>query len=81
MKRFNKYFGGEYLKYWYVAFLIVLAVMVFDFYNDRSVEAYRLTIYDSTGNVVEKREISRYELSRSNIVLPITKSFEPIKRF
>lgn len=81
MKRFNKYFGGEYLKYWYVAFFIVLSIMIFDFYNDRSYDAYKLTIYDKNGNVVDVKNISRLELSRSNLILPITKAFEPIKKF
>lgn len=81
MKRFNKYFGGEYLKYWYVAFFIILSIMLFDFYNDRSYDAYKLTIYDKNGNVVEVKNISRLELSRGNLNLPITKAFEPIKKF
>lgn len=81
MKRFNKYFGGQYLKYWYVAFFIILFIMIFDFYNDRTVEAYKLTVYDNNGNVVEVKDISRLELSRSNLNLPITKAFEPIKKF
>jgi hypothetical protein len=81
MKKFNKYFGGEYIKYWYVAFFIVILIMVFDSYNDRTVTAYKLTIYDNNGNNVETTIISRQELLSSNLRLPLTKSFEPIKKF
>lgn len=81
MKKFNKYFGGEYLKYWYAAFFIVILVMVFDSYNDRSVNSYKLTIYDENAKIVETTTVSREELVIGNLRLPITKYFQPIKKF
>ena len=81
MKRFNKYFGGEYLKYWYVGFFIVVSIMVFNFYNSRSVDKYILTIYGRDGKVVQEKEISRSELSRNGLYPEITKSYRPVKRF
>lgn len=81
MKRFNKYFGGEYLKYWYAGFVVVVGIMAFNFYNSRSVDSYILTIYDKNGKVVQEKEISRMELSRGGLYPEITKSYRPVKKF
>ena len=36
MKKFTKYFGGEYMKYWYIAFVVILIAMIISMVNDTS---------------------------------------------
>lgn len=81
MKKFNRYFGGEYLKYWYAAFVVVVGIMAFNFYNSRAVDGYILTVYDKGGNILQEKKITRTELSRGGLYPEITKSYRPVKKF
>lgn len=79
MKKFTKYFGGEYMKYWYAAFAVVIVCMVLSMLNDRSVKSYELYIYAPDGSVksVEKVTPGYYDAERAN--LPVSKMFVPEK--
>ncbi|MGA1862987.1 hypothetical protein OWM07_08885 [Deferribacter thermophilus] len=81
MKKFNKYFGGEYLKYWYTAFVIIVLLMLLISYNNRSVDKYELYIFDNNGKLVEKTIITKEEYKNLEGKLPITKALKPIKKF
>ena len=39
-KRFSKYFGGEYMKYWYIAFAITVVLMAVYHISEVSVVKY-----------------------------------------
>ena len=87
-KEMNKYFSGEYMKYWYVAFVVVVAVMLFSFYNSKSVYQFQLTTFDRQGNVIEskvihEREFGMTENERLDYIVPIkeTKTVVPLKKF
>lgn len=80
-KKFAKYFGGEYMKYWYVAFVVVLGIMIFDMYNDRHVKYYKLTVYNNAGEVVEQRKVENRNVESLALKLPITKTFDSVKKF
>ncbi len=79
MKNFTKYFGGEYIKYWYAAFGIILIVMIFSMVNDKSVTSYKLYIYNQDGTIKSEEEVpyGYYDVERLN--LPVNKKFVPNK--
>ncbi|MEC9492503.1 hypothetical protein [Flexistipes sp.] len=80
-RKFAKYFGGEYMKYWYVAFVVVLGIMIFDMYNDRHVRYYELTVYNNAGEVIKQSEVENRNVESLALKLPITKAFDPVKKF
>ena len=75
---FTQYFGGRYMKYWYVAFALVMIWFVINLLNNSVVSRYHLTAYDSSGKVVGSKEVRADSMSRPER-LPISKSYEPIK--
>ena len=75
---FNRFFTGKYLKYWYAALFVVIAWIVIVTFNNRNVNKFEVTIYNSNGEVVEKRIIDRYNWV-SPEKLPVTKTYRPIK--
>jgi hypothetical protein len=82
MKRFNFIFTGNYLKVWYVACVITVAIMVFNFVRLNRVQDFELTVFDSGGNVVSVETVhltNDYEKMALYSRLPVTKSFKPIK--
>jgi hypothetical protein len=81
MKRFNFIFTGRYLKFWYIAFVIVLAVMFFNHRRLAAVDTFTLIVYDTAGNIVDERDVSRQEAEqmRRNFELPMSKAFIPQK--
>lgn len=79
-KEMNKYFSGEYMKYWYVAFVVVLSVMIFNFYNSKSVYQFELTIFDNNANVIEQKVIHGRDLGIIETI-KTPKAVKPIKKF
>lgn len=78
MKQFNQYFGGRYMKYWYVAFFVVMAWFIVNLFNDASVNRYVLTAYDATGHPIDSMEVNQTTMNQPES-LPITKAYTPIK--
>lgn len=81
MKKFTKYFGGDYMKYWYVAFAVILFTMFASMINDGSVKSYDLYIYNPDGTLksVETVPAGYYEAEHN--LLPVSKKFVPHKLF
>lgn len=69
------------MPYWYVAFGIVVIIMLAGFINSSSVEKFKLTTFDSSGKKIDERVLSKMELEKLNEPLPLSKAFEPIKKF
>ena len=59
MKKFTKYFGGEYMKYWYIAFVVILIAMMISMVNERSVKGYTLYIYNNDGSLKSQEKLGR----------------------
>lgn len=78
MKKFNQYFGGQYMKYWYVAFVIVMGWFILTSFNNASVNRYVLIAYDPAGNVIDTMEVTQSTMSQPES-LPITKAYTPLK--
>lgn len=81
MKKFTKYFGGEYITYWYIAFGIIMLSMMFSMVNDRSVSSFKLYIYNQDGSIKSEEIVPKgyYEAERQK--LPVNKMFVPEKMF
>ncbi len=87
MNRITKFFYGKYLKYWYIAFVIIVICMLASYYGNRSIKSYSLIIFNSDGTINEIEEVNAEKMVNleNNIViltkmLPITKAFIPQKR-
>lgn len=80
MKRFTKYFGGIYMKYWYVAFAIIVVLMLLFRVNDSAVDEYKVTIYNRDGSVASEKIIKQEELPKT-IKTNEPKTIEPVKMF
>lgn len=78
IKKFNQYFGGKYMKYWYVAFVLVMGWFLLNLFNNGAVHRYVLTAYDSDGKVLASAEVDAATMSQPES-LPVTKSYSPIK--
>lgn len=80
MKKFSKYFGGEYMKYWYIAFAITIAIMVLNFISAKNVREFEITVFDNKGNIIEKKVYHKNEL---RIIEKIRqpKAVFPLKKF
>ncbi|MGE4318695.1 MAG: hypothetical protein AB7E96_07280 [Deferribacterales bacterium] len=78
IKKFNQYFGGRYMPYWYVAFALVMGWFLLNLFNNSSVQRYELTAYDTDGKVIDSMEVSASTMSQPES-LPITKAYRPIK--
>lgn len=78
MKKFNQYFGGRYMKYWYAAFVVVMGWFIVNQFNDAAVTRYVLTAYDPHGNVIDSMEVNQATMNQPES-LPITKAYTPIK--
>jgi hypothetical protein len=80
MKRFNKYFGGEYMKYWYVAFIVTIAIMALNMISAKNVREFEITVFDKNGQVIEKKVYHKNEL---RIIEKIRqpKAVMPLKKF
>ncbi len=81
MKKFTKYFGGEYQKYWYVASVITIILMALSMYNSRAVTTYELTIYNADGTVKSQEIVDQMFVARENERVGVSKKYVPIKPF
>ena len=87
MNKITKFFYGKYLKYWYIAFIIIVISMSASYYGNRSLKSYRLIIFKSDGTINEIEEVDVKKMTNidNNIIvltrmLPTTKAFIPQKR-
>ena len=78
-KKFTRFFGNEYIKFWYVAFAITIGLMYLDHINNSSINQFKFTQYDNLGNVVKEELITETEIA-VKLKTPGHKSFEPVKR-
>ncbi len=63
IKKFSKYFGGQYMKYWYIAFAITVLIMAFYYINERNIKYYTWTVYDENGTAVHTENIPAEEVA------------------
>lgn len=77
-KNFSQYFGGKYMKYWYVAFVVVMGWFVLNLANSIAVSSYELTAYDQNGRALGSEIVHRDTMSKPER-LPITKAYRPVK--
>ncbi len=61
IKKFSKYFGGVYMKYWYIAFAITVLLMTAFYISEKSISKYTFTVYNEDGSVASVEEISQEE--------------------
>lgn len=62
MKKFTKYFGGQYMKYWYIAFAITVLLMLAFSISDSKVDKFKFTIYNEDGSIQSEQIISKEEV-------------------
>lgn len=80
MKKFTKYFGGIYMKYWYIAFAVIVVLMLLFKLNDSAISEYKVTIYNRDGSVASEKIIKQEELPKT-IKTDEPKTIEPVKMF
>lgn len=80
MKKFTKYFGGIYMKYWYIAFAVIVVLMFIYRLNDSGITEYKYTEYNRDGSVASERIIQQTELPMVKKINE-PKTIEPVKRF
>jgi hypothetical protein len=68
------------MKYWYIAFAVVVIIMLLNFYNNNSVYKFQLTIFDKNGNVVEQNIIHKEQIEMVDSIRA-PKAVMPIKKF
>ena len=61
-KKFSKYFGGQYMKYWYIAFAITVLLMFAFSISDSKVDKFKFTIYNEDGSIQSEQIISKGEV-------------------
>ena len=61
-KKFSKYFGGQYMKYWYIAFAITVLLMLAFSISDSKVDKFKFTIYNEDGSIQSEQIISKEEV-------------------
>lgn len=61
-KRFSKYFGGEYMKYWYVAFAITVILMAVFYISEKNINTFVYTEYNEDGSIAKEQVISKEEV-------------------
>ena len=60
-KKFSRYFGGEYMKYWYITVLLMLAFSI----ADAKVDKFKFTVYNEDGTIQSERIVSKEEVDIS----------------
>ena len=87
MNMITKYFYGKYLKYWYIAFVMILAVMFMNSYIKRNVIQFELIVFNNYGvqvssDIVDTAEVVRFEKNVNILTtsLPRFKAFIPQKK-
>ena len=67
----TRFFGGQYMKYWYIAAVVVIGFMVASFINAKNIEGLDLTLYNNKGEIVEEVFIDINDPAKSlEVVLP-----------
>jgi len=66
------------MRYWYIAFAVVIIWFTVNMVNNGAVSSYELTAYDNAGNVVGTKVVNGDTMSAPER-LPITKSYKPLK--
>lgn len=61
-KKFSKYFGGQYMKYWYIAFAVTVILMLAFSIADSKVDKFKFTIYNEDGSIKSEQIISKEEV-------------------
>ena len=64
-KKFSKYFGGQYMKYWYIAFAITVFLMLAFSISDSKVDKFKFTVYNEDGSIQSEQIISKEEVELS----------------
>jgi uncharacterized protein YuzE len=77
-KDFTKYFGGDYMRYWYIAFAVVIIWFTINLVNNSAVREYELTAYDTNGKVIGTKAVNANTMTAPER-LPISKSYKPKK--
>jgi hypothetical protein len=78
IREISQYFGGRYMRYWYVAFAAVMIWFIVNLLNNSAVSKYEFTAFDSEGNVLGKTIVQRGSMVDPER-LPVTKAYKPIK--
>ncbi len=67
----TRFFGGEYMKYWYIATVLVIGFMIASYMNAKNLEGLNLTIYNNEGEIVKEVFIDIEDPAGSlEVVLP-----------
>ena len=67
----TRFFGGQYMKYWYIAAVVVIGFMIATYMNAKNLEGLDLTLYNSKGEIVEEVFIDVNDPAKSlEVVLP-----------
>ncbi len=54
IRNFTRFFGGKYMKYWYIAAVLIIISMVVSYMNAKNIEGLNLTIYSNEGEIVKE---------------------------
>lgn len=77
--KINVVFTGKYLKYWYIACVVVLTLLLYDHYRNLSVKSYELTIFANDGTVRSVHLVEMDSIDGNNAIFPVNRSYRPIK--
>ncbi len=67
----TRFFGGQYMKYWYIAAVLVIVLMIASFMNAKNIEGLNLTIYNNEGKIAGEVFIDINDPAQSlEVVLP-----------
>ena len=47
----TRFFGGKYMKYWYIAAVLIIIFMAGSYMNAKNIEGFDLTIYNNEGKI------------------------------
>lgn len=59
--KISSYFGGKYMKYWYVAFAVTVLLMLAFSVSEAKVDKFVFTVYNDDGSIQSERIISKAE--------------------
>ena len=62
IKKFSRFFGGEYMKYWYIAFAVTVLLMLAFSIADSKVDKFKFTVYNEDGTIQSEQIISKEEV-------------------
>lgn len=75
-------FSDRFMKYWYMAAILIVVGFVISMSNDASVRGYTLTVFNPDGTVKYEENIVATTISEKELEgLPVEKLFVPKKRF